>query len=283
MAQKKGESMKSLRKLLVGLLILTILVGCNNIRLTEENLATELTRIIDQSITMRIPSSQNHHRTLFSYYIPPSTGRRASTDVSTVLIIGGYEVVMNLNVSAIIIERHHPEMISDSLSNLQLRNTTFNYSGHFIDFNRDVQEFSLYLNRLDDGNYLLLFNTRDFTYLTSVSLEALPFMVRQLFVIARTTRVNHDEVVAAFSKREIDVTERRIVRIYQAQIPVSGALAEMIYSSGAEHFQWDLDGLEFVGSGRRNREIIYIVIDGIDGPHDVQTYYDDFWGSEEGN
>lgn len=265
-----------IRILLVGLLLVSF-YGCGNVQIKEENLSNQMTDVITQAINNSIYPSQNNHKDLFSYYLPFNVGKKETTDVSSILSIEGYDVVMNLNVSAVITDKYYSTSTyntSESLGTVELSNTIFSNSGFYKDYEKKEQKYSYYITKATDDSYLVLLKTKYFTYLTNVPLELLPLVTDQLFAIARSTRINAEKIVTVYSKKEQIKFEQKIVQIYQEQVPVNGALSEMIYGNNSDDTDWNVDELDYYDEWKKDSESTYVEWDGEESDHDVQTNKD---------
>ena len=228
-------------KICILLLLIVVMSGCA----VEKSEFSEYIRgVVKESLSRVTPSYQNNHKKLYSYYLPASAGKYESNTISTILEINGYEVIMNLNVENVLAERYYAN-IDVSVNELLGSELIYSSSGVYVDYAGKQMSYALYINELNNGTSFILLRTNHFTYLTNVEFNDVGATLKEIFVIAKTTRINETEIVNYYSRKEVLDYDNQIVEIFQAKVPVNGDLSTLIHESEKD-FDWTIDEMDYL-------------------------------------
>lgn len=172
----------------------------------------------------------NISKNLYSYYLPPSIGRKTSTPTSTILSDENINILMNLDVIGIISDSYYKTTASTGSFKSMLASTdnliTFdsamtNSAGTKLTYRVSI----LYVNSKMilltlEGGYFI------FTAITPISLsqEILYDMIK----IARSCTVDSPAVLLAFSTRETIDYKKETLDMFSQIAPESGTILDMI-------------------------------------------------------
>jgi|GEM_PF-5306755 len=230
-------------KICLLLIALFLLTGC---AVGSSEFSVRMDQVMKESSMRKATTYQNNHKRLYSYYLPVSMGKRESNSISTILEVSGYETIMNLNVENVLAERYYN---GADVSIKSLLNTDLIYTkkGTYTNFEGKEQQYAIYINRLSNGTSFIVLKTNHFTYLTNVDFNDVSAVVQQLFTVARSTRINEEEIVSFYSRREVLNYDIKIVEIFQEKVPVNGDLFTLLQEENKE-YDWTIDELDYLGN-----------------------------------
>ena len=239
-----GRRFEMKNKIFVLFAILFVLSGC---AVSRTEFSAHMNQVVKESITRKVADYQNNHKELYSYYLPVSVGKYESNTISTILEISGYEVIMNLNVENVLAARYYenPDISVNALLNSELIYAT---KGSYKDYDGKELNYALYINELENGTSFVLLRTSHFTYLANVDFLDIASIVQQIFSIARTTRINENEIVSYYSRKEVLDYEYQIVEIFNEKVPINGDLSIYLQERN-DDFDWTIDELDYIDDG----------------------------------
>ena len=232
------------------ILLIVLLSGC---AVDKSEFSVYINGIVKESLARVTSSYQNNHKKLYSYYLPASSGKYESNTISTILEINGYEVIMNLNVESVLAERYY-ENTDVTVNSLLDSEVIYSSKGVYVDYSGRQMSYALYINELNNGTSFILLRTNHFTYLTNVEFNDVGATLKEIFVIAKSTRVNETEIVNYYSRNEVLNYDNQIVEIFQAKVPVNGDLSTLILESEKE-FDWTIDEMDYLEDSYTTQEI----------------------------
>lgn len=236
-----------LRKVIAAALAALMLTGCVK---AEGSYQEQLNQRIERAITDATAGPTYSHG-IYSFYKEPSVGRISSEETSSVFTQDGVKFVMNLNVSAIVNSKYYEaQNVAYVPAGME---PLAKSAGTFADFLGEEHPFEVSLFRLDQDVFTYV--KTDLLEFFSISndlqaLQAAETMMR----IARTVRVDHDAVIAAYSSRQEINYERKRLELFQNVVPENGVIDELFegnsnYAGVIDNYTGDNIGEEVTDGG----------------------------------
>lgn len=208
-----------MRKIIIICLIL-LLTACSSDKPVEEKFQNSLNKVNDT----RIALSNNHKKSLFSYYLPQSVGLIESNNISSRLLIEGNDVFMSLDVSTILNGKEKELTVEDLLLNQK-----------FIVNARSGEKFGhIYMERLSDASNLLYVKVNNVFFLTVVDDVSVERVLEDILLISRTLEVKNKLVVEQFSNKETFSYEKQVIELFSDSIPDEGMIKDIIIEEEGE-------------------------------------------------
>lgn len=205
---------------------LLVLTGCGK-QYTKESFGQEMEAAITEAIQTQGSSYQNRSKSYYSYYLSPGLGHRSATKAADILVCDHNEVLMSIVASSVISSKYYASD-ADYLNNFIDKNAYYSDSFPGVDINGNNTRFLVTTYKVDNEYYLMV-RTQYFYYLTKARLDQMPQIVRDIISVARTTTINQDAIVMAYSSKEvIDYENRQVYSVFTQTAPENGTLAEML-------------------------------------------------------
>lgn len=212
-------------------LVLLLLIGMFGLsactQATQENLLQNLQNTAATAESETINETSNISKALYSYYLPPTIGRKTSTETSTILTSNNINILMNLDIINVISDSYYDS--SESFKSM-LAATQNLVSFDSIATNRKKVPITYRISVLPITDKLILLTLEGgyfmFTAITPMGLssEILYTMIK----IARTCIVDSPAVLLAYSTRESIDYKKETLDMFSQIAPESGTILDMI-------------------------------------------------------
>ena len=213
-----------MRKIIILIVLSLGLIGCST---NTNKVKLEISRAIDVGEAIVPFKHPNNYKPTFSYYLPNNIAVIESNDNSSLLRYRNHQIIMNLNVSAIIADKYYKN-VSQTRSELKVT-YFYEYQGAFRDFLNRVQQYSIEIFSISGPKFYLALETKYINYFVVASASELSEIIPVLLTIAKTVDVDQNRIVALYSKK-IELKDAQVTRL-PAQ--TDGLLIDMI--EGYEH------------------------------------------------
>lgn len=213
-----------MRKIIILIVLSLGLIGCST---NTNKVKLEISRAIDVGEAIVPFKHPNNYKPTFSYYLPNNIAVIESNDNSSLLRYRNHQIIMNLNVSAIIADKYYKN-VSQTRSELKVA-YFYEYQGAFRDFLNRVQQYSIEIFSITGPKFYLALETKYINYFVVASASELSEIIPVLLTIAKTVDVDQNKIVALYSKK-IELKDAQVTRL-PAQ--TDGLLIDMI--EGHEH------------------------------------------------
>ena len=159
----------------------------------------------------------NNDMTFYSYYLPSSMGEEEVDSDSITLKYGDSKIIMNLNVADIINAQYYDE---------QYLNDDGFFNEDYLFYEKEKQ----YIYRLYKYNkeYVMHLKTSDMNYYGNIKVSDIRDVTSEIFVIAKSTKVNNEEVINAYSNKEIISYQKKQIDLFDTVLPNNGQLSDML-------------------------------------------------------
>lgn len=203
-----------MKKLFSIFMILMLIAGCSE---------ADLESAYRSGLSQALPTSTNHKKPYYRYYLPPHVGTRVQDDISSILMVDGYEVLMNLRVEYIVGEQFDYEVHQKE----SIKTPKFEDSTTYVDANDNMQSLNVRIYSLDDGNMAVFLDNNRIEMVSVVPEASLNLTLETMVIIIKSTEVNDSGVVAAYSNKEITTNSGTYSEFFEQVPPETGTLREM--------------------------------------------------------
>lgn len=213
--------------LLAGMILMT---GCTKIT-TERQMLTIAEDRINSAVTSEISSSTNINKGFVSFYLEPSIGRFGGNKTNSVFLVGGHDVVLTIDVSSIVTAKYYS---SDNPDLIVLRevdafpNQVYEKEGTFLSGSGLVREYRCRIYHIGEKNYGIMMQTSNIIMVAECPMSDTPDLAMMMMRILRTVRCDEEQVVTAYSQKEMIDYRKEVLDIFQKIYPENGSLADML-------------------------------------------------------
>lgn len=182
---------------------------------------------IQNALSQETSTYLTMNRDLFSYYLPVSIGRKASTPNSVTLNSHNQTILMSLDVVNILNQAYYKD--EDSLRDLLKTGVAFyTHTDTFLSNQSIPVDFRVNAAKISDHLVLLILQTEHFVF-TSIHPEAIsPEILYDMLRVARSARIAKEVVLSVYSKREVIDFKVQNLNMFAQVAPESGTVMDMI-------------------------------------------------------
>ncbi|QIK70333.1 hypothetical protein G7062_08505 [Erysipelothrix sp. HDW6C] len=207
----------------IALVSLLILTGCGSQKTYDQ--------MIQQALSRPLVTSPNRNKQFLKYYVLPDTGIKETTQLSTLMEVAGYPVMMTLNVSDIITRKYYDasgsaEKNHTFVSQITEDQTVFSHKGTYLDRNDQEQNFIFSVLEAE-GEKILVLENGLISLIAVVRDVDVNYVVDSMFVTMRSSEVNEDKVVAHYSNKEIIDYKAIHEEFFDHKVPETGTLLDI--------------------------------------------------------
>ena len=204
------------------------LSACSSI--TKESLSAYLESAASEAKSQPVNSVTNISKGLYSYYLPTSIGRKASTETSNILTSNNVNILMNLDVIDVISDSYYDTVSKTETfkSMLSKSKDLITFDGSYSDSADKTVSYRVSILYVNESMILLTLEAGYFMFTAitpiSVSDEILYDMIR----IARSCVVDSAAVLLSYSTRESIDYKKETIDMFSQIAPESGTVLDMI-------------------------------------------------------
>ena len=216
-----------MKKTLLTIGLILLLTGCTT--LTQNSVRSEISSRLSQARDLELTMVQNYNKASYSYYLPPSIGRRESNASSTVLISQNTNILMNLDIVSVLSDKFYAAETTDLLRTyLQKSIPVYAKKGTYRSIDNKEVAYNATVFQVDNLNYLISLQTKYFLFSAIAPFPLAPQLFFDMMVVARTATVDTQEIILLFSNREIINYQKETLDIFSQLAPESGKVIDMI-------------------------------------------------------
>ena len=200
---------------------LTVACGCAEM---PASLQERLDIRVENSLGTNAPLPNYNHK-YYAYYAEPTLGRIDSHTAGNTFSYNGTKFVMNLKIADVINGEYYSdtEAVKAEISGTPAAGSTGSYTAS----DGSEHPYAILIYRSEDGSCLISLQTDAVeAYAVSAECDAAD-VAGAMLRVAKSVKVDHDEVVAAFSNRQDISYNRKPIELFQFIAPESGAIAEL--------------------------------------------------------
>jgi len=216
-----------MKRLFFVFIVLFGLSACSEV--TSDNLSVFLKATANEAESETINPIANISKGMYSYYLPPTVGRKSSTETSTILFSNNVNILMNLDVIDVISDSYYDTSTTRSFKSMLAKTDNLeSFDGIFTNVAGDEIAYRVSVLPINETLVLLTLEGGYFIFTAitpiSVSNEILYDMVK----IARSCIVNKPAVLLAYSTRESIDYKKETLDMFSQIAPESGTVLDMI-------------------------------------------------------
>lgn len=226
-----------MKKLFAALLCVLLLGGCtNSSEDVPDRILAQLQNLKEQALSI----GNNMNKPYYSYYLPPSIGRRNSTVLSEVFMKDGYPLVMNFDPSSIVIDHFYQsdgeeignsdrsELVDEFLiPQMREEDGVYTYTGNYLTSMNRIHPYTLQIAQ-SSGQYLLYLNggiVKMYTYIPAASVSS---FLRSMILIMSSIQYDETSILADFSIKSSKEANKKSLDYLEQNLPSSGSLSDIL-------------------------------------------------------
>lgn len=209
-----------MKKVSIMILVSLLLVGCGSKRSTQD--------ILNEALSISPVVGTNHSKGMLKYYLNPNMGLKASTQTSSLIMIDNTEVMLSIKVSNIMGTYYKDKNAKEMMIQMSKENLSEGeiIEGMYLD--QLNQQHKYIYNEVEIGNQIGVTLDNGFVSLVTLIYPAQrSTVVPGMVSILRSTQIEEELVVAAFSNKEIIEYDTIHREFFEQEIPESGSLIDM--------------------------------------------------------
>lgn len=204
-----------MKRVMMMLFAVVLLVGCSSPKSIDDS--------IKDGLAAPLPITHNHRKPLVNYYLPPSVGLKQSNAFSSLFMVRGNDVLMNLNIEHAISEMFEYESMSEKNKEI----FDYTYSGTYMNDENNLRHFDIMIKSLSNNRSAMFIDNSDVGFITVVSVYDLPYVIETLITIMRSVNVDTPKVVAQYSNKDVKKAITIYSEFFERVPPETGTLEEM--------------------------------------------------------
>ncbi len=189
---------------------------------------TSYDKAIENALSQSMSEFSTMHRDMFSYYIPPSIGRKSSSLNSVTLQSHNQNILMILDVINILNESYFKDNEGTLRKLLKVENAFYTSTGFYENDNKVLSAYLVSAMKLSDSTVLLSLQTENFVFMSIHPLSISPDILYDMLRVARSTSINRDLILSTFSTREVLDFKTQSLNMFTQAGPESGTVLDMI-------------------------------------------------------
>lgn len=165
--------------------------------------------------------------TYYNYYLPSDM---VEYDYKDNILLLGYKdsnIIMNLNIPSIINEQYYTDYVAKDEGFFDEDKLIYSHTGTYSDIrNREFDYF--YRLYQYDGRYLMHLMSRTVNIYSSCNKYDVVPISSKMLLLARTIKVDEDDVITDYSAKEVIDYEKKQVNLFDLVVPVNGKVEELL-------------------------------------------------------
>ena len=188
-------------------------------RATDVKEAVETT--VDLFVNSEINNAPNHDKTYYSYYLPQGVTNLESGDTYNILEIGGYKVLINIDIDQIISDEYYTDAKKSDV--YSLFEPVYSFEGRlYEDMTFDLRVYAI------DDKHLLYLIIDDVAIASLINLDAIDQILYDMLVVGTSIRTRDDLIINDFSSRDVIDYHQETIDLFEIIVPQDGRLEELL-------------------------------------------------------
>ncbi len=241
-----------MRKLI--LVMVLVLAGCS---IGSQQVQPQLETLVSNALTAKTPTVLNQNTPYYSYYLPPHMGRRFSNQIASIFVSDQVEIIMNLDVPSIIMQRYYRNQLVNNLRTLETDDMTyFVHHSNYVHFNGETMSANITISEVDE-KYAIVIQTDHFILSSVTPLSKVEATLYDMLTLMRSAKANRNEVVTAFSNKQVIDYQQQVLEMFELVAPESGTLADMdrLITGNLDFSQFINEGNEDIENGNGDQDL----------------------------
>lgn len=212
-----------MKKIILTLVSLLLLSSCAN----QASVLTKLNEEIEAIASSFFRLEASNHKKYYSYYIEPTMSIKESTASSSLIVSGGTQIVMNLNISAVITERYYDLNPKSIERRINQTNLISEIEGAYVDKFSQSWDYRLSVYQVNDF-YIVYLRTPFVDLYANVFESDLVKVASQMMIISKSISIDEEKIVSNYSNRnEIDYIKEHL-ELFEIIVPENGRIEEIL-------------------------------------------------------
>lgn len=231
-----------MRKVIASIICLVLLSGC----VDQKTISSDVKSLLKDIQKMdRIPAG-NMNKKYYSYYLPSGIKRSESTEMSEVFSVDGYDLVMNFDSSAVIINNfyqdtkktkavdinsgatsNHDKSVLQKVKTDKGKNNEIIYTGYYESNNYQNYPYELILAPGVEEDYIIHMKATIVDFYCVVPVAQVETMIKTIFKISKSMIYDRELVLADFSMRKSILSKKENLDFVTKNFPEEGYLVEV--------------------------------------------------------
>ncbi len=181
----------------------------------------------DKAETLKVNTSVNIRKGLYSFYLPAHIGRKSSTVTSSILSSNNVNILMNLDVIDVISDNYY-ESSKSFKSMLAATENVLTFDGIFLNSKEKPIPYRVSVLEVSENRVLLTMEGGYFMFVAITPLTLSTEILADMIQIARTCDVDSAAVLLSYSTRESINYQKETLDMFSQIAPESGTILDMI-------------------------------------------------------
>lgn len=210
-----------MKKLIIILLVL-FLSGCS----TYLDLDASLDEAFSKEKT-NLDIRDNCVVTYYDYFLPNDLVEYDYKDNVLLLGFNNSNIILNLNIPSIINDEYYKDYVAKDEGFFDEDKLVYSHIGTYTDLRNREQDYFFRLYQYD-GRYLLHLMSMTVNIYSSCNKYDVEPIASKMLLLARTIKVDYDDVIADYSTKEVIDYEKKQVNLFDLVVPVNGKVEELL-------------------------------------------------------
>ena len=210
------------------LLLCILLCACS----PEGELSARLDAVFAQTNEKR-QIRRNNYSSYLEYYLPSDVNELQSSDITSILMYNGSRLIMDINIAGIINEKYYPETGLSDEGFFDPERLVYAKEGTYLSYEGQENEYLYRVYEYED-DYLAYFLSRGLIFYGFASREDIVELSSRIYLIARSSTVSKDNVIAVYSSKDVIDYEKKQVDLFETIMPVNGNINDFMIEKTEE-------------------------------------------------
>ena len=186
----------------------------------------------NEAMTIR----RNNYTDYIDYYLPGDTSELNSSDLSFVFQYNHSRIIMDVNISGIVNERYYPDVPLSDEGFFDDGKLVYSRNSVYLNGEGENEEYLFHVHAYDQ-EYLICLVSRELILYGYADREDLIPVSSRMLLMARSAAVRSEEIVTAFSSKEVIDYEKQQVNLFETIMPVNGQINDFLIGNDVEDGQ----------------------------------------------
>ena len=202
--------------------ICLLLCSCMNLSDLQQPLNDAFALESDSSAIRR-----NNYTNYADYYLPSDVQEYECNEISHIFVFDRSKIIMNLNIAGIINARYYSNVRIGDEGFFDNSKLFFQREGGFHKTDETEYPYLCKIYSYED-EYLLYFVCEDAIFYAFACEEDLVPLCSRILLIAKSMNVNHEDIVADFSFKDVIDYQKKQVNLFETIMPVNGNINDFL-------------------------------------------------------
>ena len=170
---------------------------------------------------------RNNYTNYADYYLPSDMQEYDCNEISHVFVFNRSKIIMDINIAGIINAKYYSNVRISDEGFFDKDKICFQRDSSFL--KTDETEYPYICNVYEyEDDYLLYFVCEDAIFYAFTNKEDLVPLCSRILLIAKSLNVNHTDIVADFSFKDVIDYQKKQVNLFETIMPVNGSINDFM-------------------------------------------------------